>query len=306
MDTLSDGDVSRRTVGAMLSAGALSSLTPLKASAAGSEIKLVSFNGEAGTQHRFQFEADPVMTGTSYGSSSIDDGKLVLKGYCSYRPFLTQKKEESSAYIKTETTDQKFPDVSSCEGISFVARSIDKPFPGYKFCIGVSTLRSRPTWMSTIDIGGNRAGTTKGKINKRSRLANQCYKAPFKAPSGNFETVQIPFKDFTNFWDAETGDTVRSCKDSPDGVNCPDAATLADMKDMSIWADGEMGDVNLQIKEISAYGCGSPAALSAPDEFSSSSFVCRWSVAASLAGLLASIVVRRRTRSTPITPALLG
>eukprot|EP00746_Dinoflagellata_sp_MGD_P145056 gnl/MRDRNA2_/MRDRNA2_77721_c0_seq1.p1 gnl/MRDRNA2_/MRDRNA2_77721_c0~~gnl/MRDRNA2_/MRDRNA2_77721_c0_seq1.p1 ORF type:complete len:370 (+),score=61.53 gnl/MRDRNA2_/MRDRNA2_77721_c0_seq1:74-1183(+) len=279
------GDVSRRMVGAMLGTGALG--MPFESSAASADIKLVTFNGESGTNHRFNFEADPVMAGASYGSSFVEDGKLTLKGYCAYRPFLTQKKEESSAYIRTETADQKFPDVSACEGIAFVAKAKGPPFGGYQFC-----------------IGGNRAGEQKGKLNKRTRLGNQCYKSPFKAPNGVFETVQIPFTDFTNFWDPETGGIVRNCKDSP--KNCPDTQTLTNIKDMSIWAEGDMGDVFLEIKEISAYGCA-PAAvaeLSVNNGEGSTGFV--WLSASALLGLLVLIVVRSRTRSTLIAPALLG
>ena len=55
------------------------------------------------------------------------------------------------------------------------------------------------------------------------------------------------------FWDDSTGNPIHTCQENPS--YCPDAKTLADMKTMSIWAEGVEGDVNLQVSAIAGYEC---------------------------------------------------
>merc|ERR1712230_127614 len=86
------------------------------------------------------------------------------------------------------------------------------------------------------------------------------HKANFKAPKDKFETVQIPFTDFTDCWDDGTGEAIKTCAD--DAKYCPDEGTLSNMQTMSVWAEGKEGDVHLEIKSVVATGCAD--ALKAP------------------------------------------
>ena len=55
-----------------------------------------------------------------------------------------------------------------------------------------------------------------------------------------------------------TGEPSKKCSD--DSRVCPDKSTLANVKTVSMWAEGAAGTVAMDIKEISAVGCA-PAAL---------------------------------------------
>ena len=65
--------------------------------------------------------------------------------------------------------------------------------------------------------------------------------------------VSVPFSNFTDFWDDAAGEPIHTCAETP--RYCPDAKTLANMKTMSIWAEGVEGDVSILVESISGYGC---------------------------------------------------
>ena len=62
-----------------------------------------------------------------------------------------------------------------------------------------------------------------------------------------------PFDNFTDYWDDATGKPVVSCEEKRE--YCPDDKTLANMKTMSIWAEGVEGHVHLEVKSIAGYDC---------------------------------------------------
>lgn len=70
---------------------------------------------------------------------------------------------------------------------------------------------------------------------------------------GRFGAVQVPFKNFTDFWDDGTGKPIHTCAEH--ASYCPDAKTLSNMKTMSIWAEGVEGDIQLEVESIKGYGC---------------------------------------------------
>merc|ERR1712107_298638 len=69
----------------------------------------------------------------------------------------------------------------------------------------------------------------------------------------SFGTVTLPLQSFSDYWDAATGDAIKTCQD--DAIYCPDATTLDDVRTMSVWAEGVAGSVHLQIRFIGATGC---------------------------------------------------
>ena len=80
------------------------------------------------------------------------------------------------------------------------------------------------------------------------------YKAHFDAPvSGDFENITIPLTAFSDCNSDATGEPTRNCTD--DKNVCPDDSTLKNIETLSIWGEGALGKVHLEIKSISADGC---------------------------------------------------
>merc|ERR1712062_196911 len=80
------------------------------------------------------------------------------------------------------------------------------------------------------------------------------YKADFSAPSGSdFGVVQFPFGKFTDCWDDSTGNAITTCE--ADSSKCPTAGSKASLQSVAVWAEGVLGDVKIDVKSVSAYGC---------------------------------------------------
>jgi uncharacterized surface protein with fasciclin (FAS1) repeats len=137
-------------------------------------------------------------------------------------------------FIKA-TASATYADVSSCTGISLEVQSTSNPDPytGYRLSLG------------------NDASAC-GKFFARG------YKAAFAAPSGQFGTVQIPFEEFTRCWDDATGDAIKTC--SEDSSVCITNERKQKLQSVSVWSEGKLGDVKLDIKSVKGYGCGSSLA----------------------------------------------
>eukprot|EP00746_Dinoflagellata_sp_MGD_P002948 gnl/MRDRNA2_/MRDRNA2_105749_c0_seq1.p1 gnl/MRDRNA2_/MRDRNA2_105749_c0~~gnl/MRDRNA2_/MRDRNA2_105749_c0_seq1.p1 ORF type:complete len:365 (-),score=47.15 gnl/MRDRNA2_/MRDRNA2_105749_c0_seq1:490-1584(-) len=222
--------IGRRTMGALMGAGAFG--LPLGYSKAdSSEIKVVTFDGAEGTTQPWGEVDDTFASGSSAGKTFVSNGILTLDGT------VGTTKQGFPGFLITRTggdegNSKKFPDVSSCEGISLMVKSASS-YQGYHFSIS------------------NKAGNG--------------YKAKFNAPLNNFGIVRIPFDDFTNSYNDVTGNPIKTCKES--SINCLSFApeNLKKMGGVAFWAEGVAGKVKLEVKEISAYGCapvevGQPAA----------------------------------------------
>jgi len=193
--------------------------------ASADEIVLESFDSAV---HTWSAQNDPVMGGKSTSTFSIQDGVGTLNGTCAIVPKLS-----APGFITARTTDNvKFPDISSCTGLSITSRSQSTPanYDGYR-----------------ISFGSDSAFLSCGKFFARG------FKSDFAAGEGEFKTVQIPFSMFTKCWDDSTGDAVKTCKDFPQF--CPTQSRLSDLQTISIWAEGKEADVKLDIQKIASYGC---------------------------------------------------
>lgn len=87
-----------------------------------------------------------------------------------------------------------------------------------------------------------------------------CYKAAFELPSNanKFSRVEIPLQEFTDEWiPAKGGEPRKRCGDGVDSGNCLTASLLAYIQRVEVVAEGESGDVKLDIKSISVQGGGS-------------------------------------------------
>jgi len=193
----------------------------------GDEIALATFDGAKGTTHTWKENNDPVMGGKSTGTTTVSDGMLVFDGNVAIVPSL-----KAPGFITTQVSDgmfsfKSFPDVTGCKGVALTVKS-SAAYSGYRFCFGNSHAS-----------GG--------------KFFAYGFKSRFDAPVGEFGTVQIPFSNFTDFWDDATGNPIKTCQESPS--NCPDSSTLKNMKTMAIWGEGVEGKLHLEVKAISAYGC---------------------------------------------------
>jgi hypothetical protein len=145
------------------------------------------------------------------------DGKVAIV------PFL-----QAPGFITMRASGGEYPDISSCTALKLVIMAI-REYHGYRISFG--TLRLPNAQHATG------------------------YKANFEAPLDTFDEVILPFTDFSSHWDDATGDQIVTCAE--DTEYCPDAATLSNIKTISIWGEGVTGNIELRIKSISAVGCGS-------------------------------------------------
>jgi hypothetical protein len=197
-------------------------LFALVSAAAAKDIPLATFDGAKETSLTWTQKNDPVMGGQSTGTFTVQDNVGVFDGVCKIVPSLG-----APGFIKAQTSKTTLPDVSSCSGLALTVKS-DTDYDGFRFSFG--TKRS--------DCG---------------KFFATGHKANFKAPKGEYGTVQIPFTDFTDCWDDGTGDAIKTCAD--DSKYCPDQGTLSNMQTMSVWAEGKEGDVHLEIQSVVATGC---------------------------------------------------
>jgi hypothetical protein len=186
------------------------------------DIALATFDGAKGTTLTWTQQNDPVMGGKSTGTFTVQDNEGVFDGTCAIVPSLG-----APGFIKASTSKTTLPDVSSCSGLALTVKS-SNDYDGFRFSFG----SKRADCGKFFAVG---------------------HKANFKAPKGEFGTVQIPFTDFTDCWDDATGEAIKTCAD--DAKYCPDQGTLSDMKTMSVWAEGKEGDVHLEIQSVVATGC---------------------------------------------------
>lgn len=187
-----------------------------------SELSLENFENDLPT-HTWTEMNDPIMGGESTGNFSITGGALVFVGEVVDVPFL-----KAPGFIQVVSKmDTNFPNVKDCEGISFSAMSANT-YTGLRFSFGTAH----------VPAGRHAYG----------------YKAHFDAPVGSFQTVQIPFNNFTDYWSDATGDPVQPC-DPSNPIYCPSSVALADLQTMAFWGEGVGGKVYLSVKNIKAYGC---------------------------------------------------
>lgn len=204
------------------------SLSIISLAALASNILLVSFDSAAkeDVKHRWRAMNDPVMGGQSTSRVAVEGNVLNFTGTCAIVPAL-----KAPGFITAVTGNRFIPetfvDVSSCTGLSIVAKA-DTNYKGFRISFG----DAQPPGGFRYSYG---------------------YKADLHPMVGQFGAVKIPFNVFTDFWDGATGDPIHTCAEN--STYCPDMQTLTNMKTMSFWAEGYEGDVHLQVQSVSGYDC---------------------------------------------------
>jgi len=202
-------------------------------------------------RHEWNEMNDPVMGGKSTGTFSVDKdrGVGVFNGKVEIVSFLN-----APGFIKAETEtlyddDEPWPDVSTCEGLQLIVKSSTSPsYKGFRVSFG----NARPPDAMHYTYG------YKTDLHLQEDDNND----------NKFQQVKLPFEEFTDNWNAGTGDAVVTCAENKEF--CPDIASKKDLYSIAVWGEGVEGNVDLQIQSISAYGCNSDSTSSS---VSSSSIV---------------------------------
>lgn len=194
------------------------------------DVPLVSFASDADPSltHKWTALNDPVMGGQSTSSVVVENNVLNFTGTCAIVPSLKAPGFITAVAGHGLFSGEKFVDVSSCKGLTIMAKDYTAGYKGYRISFGTA----KPP-------GG--------------KFFAQGYKANLHPTVGSFGAVSIPFTNFTDFWDDATGDPIHTCAENKE--YCPDSKTLENMKTMSIWAEGVEGKIHLEIKTIAGYGC---------------------------------------------------
>jgi len=195
------------------------------------KIMLEDFSYSSG--HSWTQMNDPVMGGKSTGkfkkTMKGEDYVGSFVGHVADVPFL-----KAPGFIKAETSKgESWPDISSCKGIEFALES-HTDYDGLRVSFG----ENHPDDAMPYTYG---------------------YKADLKVPmksSSSVSVVQIPFTDFTDKWDAATGNAITTCEENREF--CPDKKTLSNkLYSIAIWGEGVEGGVEVDLYSIQAYGCSS-------------------------------------------------
>jgi len=199
-------------------------------SAAG--VTLATFDGAPATTFTFTELNDPVMGGKSTGTWTVDPKKFgVFDGDVADVPSL-----KAPGFIKA-AANGKFADASSAASGSLVlsVRSTTPEYKGFHVSFASGTLAP-----SYACAGGGSIPLSRG-----------CFKASFSVAAGDdFQTIRIPFSNFSDKWSPATGAQTKTCAEDKDV--CPTAAKLAGIKRLEVWAEGADGKAHLEIQSITA------------------------------------------------------
>ena len=180
----------------------------------------------------------PVMGGVSSSTWKIDTVKTksaIWNGQVRIVPSL-----KAPGFCNAETTNwfAKFNDVSAYSHLLIHAKSSTPHYSGFKVSFAADTLN--PQFKS--------------------------FKAPFNVTSTEYQTIAIPFSDFSNDWSAYTGrcDTKdptgqqHKCCTKANPEVCPTVKNLRDISQVGLWTEGVAGKFNLEVLWI---GAGNPESI---------------------------------------------
>mmetsp|Transcript_6518 Transcript_6518/g.15493 ORF Transcript_6518/g.15493 Transcript_6518/m.15493 type:complete len:563 (+) Transcript_6518:54-1742(+) len=198
--------------------------------------EMIMLEDFAGPKHKWVEMNDPVMGGRSTGSFTVGEKTNlgVFHGSVEIVPFL-----KAPGFIKAETTKgESWPDVSSCDGLRFVVKSTTPSYQGFKVSFG----QKRPPDAFPYTYG------FKSDMALPEKETNDD-----GTDDDGFVSVKLPFDNFTDKWDAGTGNAVVTCAENKE--YCPDEASKKDLFSIAVWGEGVEGEVDMEIQSISAYGC---------------------------------------------------
>jgi len=185
------------------------------------DIRIESFDDP---QHHWFTMNDPVMGGSSTSSVTVQSDAGILDG-----EVVDVSSLDAPGFISMETRGGNFPDVSMCRALKIKLRSTNN-YNGVHIHFGTHRIESNPWYI-------------KG------------YKTHLKdlRTGGEYQDIILPFTDFSDNWDANTGDILVSCAENK--TYCPDVDTLKDFIAFGFMGEGVDGKVHLEVKSIDATDC---------------------------------------------------
>jgi hypothetical protein len=192
-------------------------------------VPLTTFDGADATTQGWRAMNDPVMGGQSKATFTVAGNAGVFDGAVAIVPSL-----QAPGFCTMETPRVSFPDISGADAIQVVAKQ-SSDYKGWRFTIGDAP--HNPDSGAPFFVKGQ-------------------YKANFEIPvSDDFQTITIPFTDFTYKWSDTTGEPTVKCAD--DASVCPDAKHLKSAKQLAIMAEGLEGSFHLEVQSITAVNTAS-------------------------------------------------
>jgi len=191
---------------------------------------LVTFDGKAGTTFTWQETNDPVMGGLSTGNFSVSSATntAIFQGDVQIVPSL-----KAPGFCQSLTQDVfavKFNDLSAYTHLQLLVRSFI-PYAGFKVSFAADTLD--PVFQS--------------------------FKSDYNVTGdGQWQTVTIPFNQFSNNWSPATGEPIKRCSEDPSV--CPTPKNLQDISQVGLWAEGVAGPFKLEVQWIRGVNAGSEQA----------------------------------------------
>ena len=179
------------------------------------------------------------MGGKSTGTFTIDTDNHVgvFHGKVEIVSFLN-----APGFIKAETTKgETWPDTSNCRGLQLTIRSETPSYTGFRVSFG----NKRPPGAFPYSYG------FKTDLHLTSNDANK----DNDDDDETIQTIHLPFDNFTDKWDAGTGNAITTCAENKEF--CPTAADKASLYSIAVWGEGVEGEVDMQLYSIAAYGCTS-------------------------------------------------
>merc|ERR1711907_622303 len=190
----------------------------------GAGIPLTTFDGAEATTQKWTAMNDPVMGGKSKATFAVDNNAGVFDGAVAIVPSL-----QAPGFCTMQSPRVSFPDISGANAIELVARQTSD-YKGWRFVIGDAPRN--PDSGAPFFVKGT-------------------YKANVAIPvSKEFQTITIPFTDFTYKWSDTTGEPTVKCVD--DSSVCPDEEHLKAPRQLALTAEGVEGSFHLEVKSITA------------------------------------------------------
>jgi len=209
--------------------------------AAGTELKLATFDGAKDTTASWRDLNDPVMGGASTSTFKVSDDKTgVFNGTCAIVGFL-----KAPGFAKI-VGSADFADITGYDSIAMRVRSTTPNYKGFKVAFAAPG------------------------IPKTSIFGGSSYKAGFNLSGSDWQVVKVPLTQFSYDWSGYTGrcDTKdpgsliakgqqHYCCDKS-GLQpsksevCVDSKYLSKINDIEVWAEGVQGDFHIEIDWIGA------------------------------------------------------
>ncbi len=246
-------------IGVSLAVSPLAVSATLPSRGAQEAVYLARFDGKgSGSSFEFIEDEDPVMGSESWGNWSVNAtaGVGTLQGVVTVvdRPAVSWVRA-SPGFIKTGANGV-FPDASDVVSVGGGGERAAHVVVECRSWTNYTGFRVAIAAGARFPMYACRGG---GVV----PFSRGCYKAELPVPQATssneaFQRVRVPLAYFTDAWSpAQGGKTRKQCGEGVESANCLTAGLLAAIQRVEVVAEGETGDVKLEIKSISVQGGGS-------------------------------------------------